>query len=149
MTPVEVLDEMHKVRGFARTAGFRARQNPNLTSIGYHFIIYTNGTVATGRHLDEVGAHVQGFNAKSIGICMIGTDEFTVVQWKSLAGLVNALNETYPDARLCGHRDLSPDQNKNGIIEPFEWLKICPGFDVAAWLNNDMEPFPQNVYSPL
>lgn len=146
MTPVEVVDEMHRARGFARTADFRARQNPELTSIGYHFLIYTNGAVVTGRHLEEVGAHVRGFNSKSIGICMLGTDEFTAAQWKSLAVLVHTLSEAHPAARVCGHRDLSPDQNKNGIVEPFEWLKTCPGFDVAAWRRNDMTPLPKNIY---
>ena len=29
----------------------------------------------------------------------------------------------------CGHRDLSPDLNGNGEIEPEEWVKACPCFD--------------------
>jgi N-acetyl-anhydromuramyl-L-alanine amidase AmpD len=41
---------------------------------------------------------------------------------------------------ICGHRDLSPDRNGNGLVEPIEWLKTCPGFDVAAWLAADMVP---------
>jgi hypothetical protein len=32
---------------------------------------------------------------------------------------------------VCGHRDLSPDLNGNGEIEPEEWIKQCPCFDVA------------------
>ena len=32
---------------------------------------------------------------------------------------------------MCGHRDLSPDLNGNGEIEPEEWIKQCPCFDVA------------------
>ena len=35
----------------------------------------------------------------------------------------------YPGSRLCGHRDLSPDLNHNGEIEPEEWMKACPCFD--------------------
>jgi hypothetical protein len=30
---------------------------------------------------------------------------------------------------VCGHRDLSPDKNGNGEIEPEEWMKACPCFD--------------------
>ena len=30
---------------------------------------------------------------------------------------------------MCGHRDLSPDRNGNGEIEPEEWMKACPCFD--------------------
>jgi len=32
---------------------------------------------------------------------------------------------------VCGHRDLSPDLNGNGEIEPEEWIKQCPCFEVA------------------
>ncbi|OHD23479.1 MAG: hypothetical protein A2Y38_19080 [Spirochaetes bacterium GWB1_59_5] len=83
-SPVQVLDEMHRARGFMRGDHWRARQNQSLTSIGYHFVIYTGGAVATGRHIDEVGAHVRGYNAVSVGICMLGTDKFAVAQWDTL-----------------------------------------------------------------
>jgi hypothetical protein len=29
-----------------------------------------------------------------------------------------------------GHRDLSPDLNGDGIIQPGEWTKMCPCYDV-------------------
>lgn len=137
-TPVQTIDRWHAKRGFKRSPAWRKLQNPDLGSIGYHFVIYTNGAVVTGRHVDEIGAHVQGFNQKSLGICMVGTDKFTPAQWESLRSLIGSLRKQYPDARLRGHRDMSPDQNKNGIVEPFEWLKICPGFDVATWANGGM-----------
>ena len=35
-------------------------------------------------------------------------------------------------SRMCGHRDLSPDSNGNGEIEPEEWIKQCPCFEVKA-----------------
>lgn len=145
-TPIQRLDEMHRQRSFKRTAAFRQRQNPELTSVGYHFVIYTTGTVVTGRHLDEVGAHVQGHNANSIGICLIGTDAFTAAQWEALGKLVDGLRKTYPAARVCGHRDLSPDKNGDGKITSNEWLKTCPGFDVATWLRNDKTPESKNVW---
>ena len=37
----------------------------------------------------------------------------------------------YPGSRLVGHRDLSPDLNGNGEIEPEEWVKECPCFNAA------------------
>ena len=42
------------------------------------------------------------------------------------------LLKDYPGSRLCGHRDLSPDLNHNGEIEPEEWIKQCPCFEVRA-----------------
>lgn len=127
------IDRWHEDRGFARSTYWRMRCNPELKSIGYHFILYTNGAIATGRHLDEIGAHAGGHNAASIGICMIGTGAFTAAQWQALAGLVEKLRERYPAAKILGHRDLSPDADGDGLIEPREWLKTCPGFDVAGW----------------
>ena len=62
IAPVNVIDRMHRQRGFHRSDVWRKRQNPGLTSIGYHFVVYTNGAIASGRHLDEIGAHVKGFN---------------------------------------------------------------------------------------
>lgn len=137
---VEDVDRWHAERGFMRRQAFRERQNPRLAAIGYHFVIYASGTVATGRHLEEVGAHVAGQNARSIGVCLIGTDRFTSAQWESLDRLVTALKKMYPAARVLGHRDYSPDRDGDGVIEEWEWLKTCPGFDVAAWLANGRRP---------
>lgn len=151
-TPAEVIDRWHAEgnpktgkKPFRRALEWRLKQNEPLIAIGYHFVIYVAGTVATGRHLDEVGAHVLGNNRRSIGVCMIGTDAFTAAQWSALAGNVTLLRERYPGARVCGHRDLSPDQDADSLVEPWEWLKTCPGFDVAAWLKAGMTPDPKHV----
>lgn len=148
-TPIQVLDDMHRQRGFKRSAAFRERQNPDLTSLGYHFVIYTNGVSVTGRHLDEIGAHVTGHNANSIGICLIGTDAFTPAQWATLAALVEYLQKSYPQARVVGHRDLSPDRDGDGVVERCEWLKICPGFDVKSWLASGRQAPAKQVFKEL
>jgi len=122
-TTVNDIDAWHRARGFRRV---NPLINPELTSIGYHFVIYTDGRVHTGRDVEEVGAHAAGFNAHSIGICMIGTDTFTGVQWDSLKRLVSTLSDDYPDAEIIGHRDL-PDVKKS-----------CPGFDVKTWLLREL-----------
>ena len=137
-TPVQVIDAWHKARGFARDYGARVRFNPNLEAIGYHFVIYTNGGIASGRALEEVGAHAKGNNAHSLGICMLGTDQFTLPQWAGLRNVIEGLKKTYPHARVVGHRDLSPDINGDGVIERSEWAKTCPGFDAAACIKGDM-----------
>lgn len=134
------IDAWHKARGFKRTEAFRTRQNGNLVAIGYHFVILTNGAIATGRHWDEIGAHAQGYNSKSLGVCLIGTDKFSLRQWQSLKGNINSLREQIMhlqgDAeppRVFGHRDLP------GVA------KDCPGFSVQDWLANDMQPLPDHV----
>ena len=50
-------------------------------------------------------------------------------QVHSMHVLVLTLLRDYPGCRVCGHRDLSPDLNGNGEIEPEEWVKACPCFD--------------------
>lgn len=130
---VQDIDQWHQERGFGRADEFRHRFNPTLHAIGYHFVVYTNGAVATGRHLDEVGAHAQGFNSRSIGICLIGTDQFTTEQWQSLRDNIKGLQKIYPDVRIAGHRDL-PNVHKE-----------CPGFDVSSWLAGGMQPLPDHI----
>lgn len=106
---------------------------------GYHFYIRKNGDIKTTRPIEKIGAHARGHNAQSIGICYEGgisergrlADTRTVWQKHSLRVLVRALLVDYPGCKVCGHRDLSPDLNGNGEIEPEEWVKQCPCFDVS------------------
>ena len=127
----EDIDQIHKKRGWRR--------------IGYHYVITTDGEVQLGRNLEEIGAHVYGHNRDSIGICVVGYDRFNLLQWDSLKGLVANLKMTFPEADIKGHRDFSPDIDGDGIIEKWEWLKTCPGFDVATWLSKGMEPDSNNI----
>ena len=46
--------------------------------------------------------------------------------------LVKILKKEYDIRTVAGHRDFSPDLNGNGEIEPHEWIKMCPCFDVRA-----------------
>lgn len=110
------IDKWHRQRGFLM--------------IGYHYVIRRNGAVEKGREEQQIGAHVEGYNARSIGICMVGgqnaqgqeENNFTDAQWAALAGLVEALHSRYPEAKIQGHRDF-PNVKK-----------FCPSFSVADWL---------------
>lgn len=156
------IDAMHKARNFKRDTQAARNFNPDLKHIGYHFVVCLDGAIETGRGLEEIGAHVQGSNAKSIGICMIGTDKFTKEQWESLrtclTGLASVIqgrpHDTHVTALLAykdmgisikGHRDFSPDKNGNGVIERTEWIKICPGFSVNDWIKSGMQPVEGRV----
>lgn len=120
-------------------AGHLAR---GFKDIGYHYIIDLDGTIHKGRDESIIGAHCTGFNAHSIGISYIGgvdkdgnpKDTRTAVQKAAMARLVKELLGKYPGAKVKGHRDYSPDLNGNGTVEPCEWIKACPCFEVKTWL---------------
>lgn len=118
---VEEIDRWHRERGFQRRAEAIAAFNPQLTSIGYHYVIQPDGSVQTGRHVDEIGAHALGVNNISLGVCMVGRDKFTPRQWTALKELCAELLDDHQGAELIGHRDVK------GVV------KQCPGFDVRAW----------------
>lgn len=94
-------------------------------TIGYHFVIYRDGSVHKGRNLEEIGAHCVGHNAHSVGICYIGglsadgktsKDTRTQEQRTALRKLVEDLQQLFPGATLHGHREFAN--------------KSCPCFDV-------------------
>ena len=127
------IDRMHRQRGFSQ--------------IGYNFVIDLDGLVENGRPLSVDGAHCntkgfsgQSYNKHSVGICYIGgldadgkaADTRTEAQKAALRELVAKLCKAYPIVELLGHRDTSPDLNANGEVEPCEFLKACPCFDVRS-----------------
>lgn len=109
---VKDIDRWHRDRGF--------------DCIGYHYVIYRDGTVHEGRDVDRQGAHCTGHNANSIGICYIGgcaadgktaKDTRTDKQKAALWTLLRELITLYPDAQIHGHRDFAK--------------KACPSFDAT------------------
>lgn len=85
--------------------------------IGYHFVIYKDGSLHRGRLVDEIGAHCEGQNTESIGTCLIGRTMFTEVQYDTLRNLHETLKSFYPDIEAFGHHDFNPK-------------KTCPNFDI-------------------
>lgn len=113
---VKEIDRWHREKGYF--------------SCGYHFVIRRNGALETGRAEDKAGAHAQGHNTDSIGICMVGgisennrpECNFTPEQWTRLNSLVNGLEKKYSGVRVIGHSEVAN--------------KACPCFDVQQWLKN-------------
>lgn len=126
LTP-EALNEEHR-RGFRCT--------------GYHYYIRRDGTTVLTRPPELAGAHVKGYNMHSIGLCYEGgldalghaKDTRTPQQRSAMRLLVHQLLKLHPNARVCGHRDLSPDADGDGLVEAEEWVKECPCFEVSKEL---------------
>ena len=117
------------------------------SDIGYHYYITRDGQLHEGRPLWQQGAHCRGHNRHSIGICYEGglsifgeaCDTRTSAQRQSLRLLLTRLHGQFPSAIILGHRDLSPDLDGDGLIEPPEWVKQCPCFD-AVLEYADLQP---------
>ena len=122
----EALERDHRARGFH--------------GAGYHFYIRQSGTIIPLRPLQQIGAHVKGYNSCSWGVCYEGgidpngkaTDTRTEAQKVALRQLLVQLKALAPQAEIVGHRDLSPDHNGDGHIDPSEWIKLCPCFDART-----------------
>lgn len=107
------------------------------SDIGYHYVIRRNGKLERGRPEAAVGSHVQGHNANSIGICLVGglnnttykpEDNYTPAQWATLRKLIADLLKKYPKAKVLGHRDFPKVQ------------KACPCFNARVWAKKNGFP---------
>lgn len=110
---VKDIDRWHRERGF--------------DEIGYHYVIYRDGSVHEGRDVNKVGAHCTGHNVGSIGVCYVGglakdgktaKDTRTDKQKAALWTLLRELVCLYPEAEIYGHRDFA--------------RKACPCFDARG-----------------
>lgn len=112
--------------------------------VGYCFLISEDGTVEQMAELNEITNGVAGHNRDSIHWCYKGgvdasgraIDNRTPAQIESMLMIVTRLKELFPNIITLGHRDFSRDQNGNGIIERWEWMKECPCFDVRDWIKS-------------
>ena len=122
---IDTITEWHKARGFK--------------TVGYHYIIKRDGTRQTGRQINEIGAHVVGYNHNSVGVCLAGgvaadavtpEDNFTKAQWTALYLTLKELHEEFPKAVIVGHRDLDAG-------------KACPSFSVSEYVGDKPELAPE------
>jgi N-acetylmuramoyl-L-alanine amidase len=114
------------------------REERGWSYIGYHFIIFRDGTIVQGRPVEAIGAHQPGWNTNSVAIALSGgksakeDDEFlkhfTVVQGEMLDTLIRSLLIRYPGATVSGHTD-HPKCDK-----------ACPGFNVKSWWSGRKTP---------
>lgn len=111
---IDDVDSWHRARGFER--------------IGYHYLVYLDGSVHLGRSVRYQGAHCKAVNACSIAVCYVGgrtstdprswADTRTPAQRAALRTLISELLRQHPGALVRGHRDFDP--------------KACPCFDVRT-----------------
>ncbi len=108
-------------------------------SPGYHYLIDRNGKAHYLQPIEKASNGVRGYNADSIHISYIGgknQDDRTAAQKETMKATIISLKSMLGDIPVLGHRDLSKDLNGNGVIEPHEWVKLCPRFEVKEWLES-------------
>lgn len=111
---------------------------------GYHYVVSPDGKITQLLDEDKISNGVKGFNSVSINVAYIGgidindkpNDNRTDEQKASLRSLLKMLHKKYPTAVIQGHRDFSPDLNKDGKITPNEWMKACPCFNAKEEYSN-------------
>ena len=99
--------------------------------IGSHYVIYPDGSVHSGRPIEQVGAQCPGHNVQSIGIAYVGgldadghaADTRTEAQRLVLLQLVQDLMEEYPITAIHGHNEYAN--------------RACPCFDVQQWCKDN------------
>lgn len=107
---------------------------------GYGYLILANGAIHQLLPDSEISNGVRGYNSTSINVAYTGgidgngkaVDNRTEKQKKSLILLLKVLRKRYPKAKIMGHRDISPDKNRNGRVDTWERVKECPCFDAMA-----------------
>lgn len=118
--------------------------------VGYTDLFRLDGTVErlVGNNEDanvdpwEITNGAKGYNSISRHIVYAGgcdrngkpKDTRTAAQKRAMEAYVKDFHRRFPDVKIIGHRDLSPDLNGDGRIDPYEWMKACPSFEVSDWL---------------
>jgi N-acetylmuramoyl-L-alanine amidase len=112
--PIEEIRKWHLSKGFK--------------DIGYHLVIQPDGQVQRGRGLNEEGAHCQGENHCSIGICLVGRDKYTKAQFQALERQIDSILLTYnaiPHYAIYCHYQFESAQKQK---------KTCPNMEVNRLL---------------
>ena len=96
-------------------------------TVGYHFGVTPDGAIERGRDVSEAGAHVQGLNDRSVGVCLLGNFDHGQVpteQFLAAVEITRVLQLIYgiSHERVLGHRETGP-------LVPVEQRtkKQCPG----------------------
>lgn len=107
------------------------------SDIGYHYVVYIDGSIHEGRNVNISGAHCKYHNTHSIGVVYVGglentpnvpyaklkpKDTRTPAQKAGLLKLLKDLKKLYPKATIHGHCEYAN--------------KACPCFDAKNEYKN-------------
>lgn len=93
--------------------------------IGYHYYIRKDGSVYRGRPEWALGAHAQGSNDRSIGVCCEGDYMIEIMpdaQMASLKALLRDIMGRYGKLALRRHKDVCSTDCPG---DRFPWAEVC------------------------
>ena len=119
---VNIIRDWHKKNGWS--------------DIGYNFVILNgqikknleieslDGAIECGRDINLPGVHARGNNKTSIGICLIGKNDFNYNQYHSLKILIRELIQKFniPIDNIKGHYETDSGKKQG---------KTCPNFNIG------------------
>lgn len=103
--------------------------NNGWIGIGYNYYVRKDGSVYRGRPRNAIGAHCQGYNSISVGVCAEGdyeNESMPPEQWQAILELVEELKQIYPGVHVVGHRELNATACP-GRYYPLEEIKAGKG----------------------
>ncbi len=83
------------------------RVNRGFRDIGYHYTIDKSGNIRIGREIELAGAHTLGENYDSIGICLLGKQNFTKEQFTATRNLLKILLRAFKGCTIHTHSEYS------------------------------------------
>lgn len=131
MTPKKIIIHCSASRNGVRYPISQIRQDHlarGFKDVGYHFVIQPNGDVETGRPTNEEGAHCEGENHDSIGVCLVGLDKFTRAQFTALESTLDGIFMRYP--AISGTEVYAHCQFSSAIKQG----KTCPNIPINTLL---------------
>lgn len=90
------------------------------SDIGYHYVVRRTGVIEKGRPEAVVGAHCEGHNAESLGVCYLGRQSPTGAQLRSILALSIAFKERLglEPKDWFGHYEFQPAKTCPGLLMP-------------------------------
>lgn len=110
------------------------------SGIGYHYFIRKDGSIYKGRPDGAIGAHCQGSNTGSLGICFEGNymkETIPTAQYNAGIDLIKYLRGKYGNLTIYGHKELLATEcpGSKFPLEDFKQLRIKAG----KWLKGESE----------
>lgn len=108
---ISIIREWHLARGFS--------------DVGYHLFITQKGKVQKGRPFDVVGAHCEGNNQNSIGICLGGRNTFPSHQLdvaaEEIRKIMNVFGIHFWNVRPHNHFNKDKSCPNFGVFQEILW----------------------------